>query len=506
MVGLALLAAASAENSGPETASKGFQRLFGFDKTNGVGPMGIVQGVDGNFYGVTPTGGANNSDEVCGQNIGCGTVFKISPSGALTTSYNFCALQNCTDGALPIGTMTLGNDGNLYGVTWFGGANKFCPTGCGTLFRITPTGKLTTLYTFCTQSGCLDGANPDGLALGIDGNLYGTTLAGGVNATCKGGGCGTVFQFTPTGKLTTLYSFCSQATCADGSQPNPVLQASDGNLYGTAQGNGANGAGAIFKLSTAGAFTTLYSFCNQPNCADGGSPVAGLLQASDNNFYGTAELGGSDSEGTVFRITSTGKFATLFTFCQQSNCPTGGEPGAALMQATDGNFFGTDLAGAGTCFIEVACGAIFGITPAGQEKTVFAFCFSQTSCDDARDPGFGLVQGTDGNFYGTTLIGGGNNTICIPYGCGTFYRVNTGLGPFVGFVNRAGDVGTQVGIIGQGFESVSGVSFNGVAAQFTVRSNTLLTATVPTGATTGPVTVTTANGELKSNVAFQILP
>jgi uncharacterized repeat protein (TIGR03803 family) len=504
----ALGSAATAKNSSPETAAKGFQRLFNFDKTNGVGPIGIVQGTDGNFYGVTPSGGTNNNDLVCGQNVGCGTVFKISSSGDLTTIYNFCALQNCADGALPLTTLVLDTDGNFYGQTWFGGAitNKSCPSSCGTLFRITPAGDLTTLYNFCTEGGCLDGLNPDGLALGIDGNLYGTTFAGGANATCKGGGCGTVFQFTPAGKLTTLYSFCSQASCADGGQPNPVLQASDGNLYGTTQVDGAHAGGTIFKLSTAGAFTTLYSFCSQPNCADGAGPTAGLVQASDSNFYGTAEFGGgSQDEGTIFRITPTGNYTTLFTFCQQSSCPTGGAPGAALIQATDGNFFGTDIAGAGNCFIEVACGAIFGITPAGKEKTIYAYCFSQTSCEDARDPGFGLVQGTDGNFYGTTLLGG-NNAICVPYGCGSFYRVNTGLEPFVGFVNRAGSVDTQVGIIGQGFESASGVSFNGVTAQFTIRSNTFITATVPTGATSGSVTVTTTQGNLKSNVAFQVLP
>jgi uncharacterized repeat protein (TIGR03803 family) len=501
--GLALTA--TAENSGPETAAKGFQRLFNFDKTNGVGPGGIVQGTDGNFYGITPTGGANNNDSVCGQDVGCGTVFKISPNGALTTIYNFCALENCADGALPLTTLVMDIDGNFYGQTWFGGANQVCPTGCGTLFRITPTGKVTTLYNFCAQSGCPDGIHPDGLALGIDGNIYGTTFAGGANAGCKAGGCGTVFQFTPTGKLTTLHSFCSQANCADGGQSNPVLQASDGNLYGTTQVNGANGGGTIFKLTTAGALTTLYNFCGQSDCADGAGPMAGLLQASDNNLYGTTYFGGNGNEGTIFRITPAGKFTTLFTFCQQNNCPTGGAPGAALMQATDGNFFGTDIAGAGNCFIEVDCGAIFGITPAGKEKTILPFCFSQTSCDDSRDPGFGLAQGTDGNFYGTTLLGG-NNTICVPYGCGSFYRVNTGLEPFAGFVNRAGSVGTQVGIIAQELGSTSAVSFNGIAAQFTVRSNTFLIATVPTGATSGPVMVTTTQGVLKSNVAFQVLP
>jgi uncharacterized repeat protein (TIGR03803 family) len=499
---LALLAPLAAENPGIEAAAKGFQRLFVFDKTDGAFPGGIVQGIDGNFYGVAPTGRTNNNDAVCGQNVGCGVVFKVSAASGLTSIYNFCAQANCTDGAEPSSALALGADG-LYGVTAAGGSTNVCFTGCGTIFRLTTSGKLTTLYTFCTQTGCPDGRDPSSIVLGIDGNFYGTTYLGGGSANCTNG-CGTVFQLAPAGKLSTLYSFCSQANCADGSHPNPLIQANDGNLYGTTQGNGSNNGGTVFKLTTGRVLANLYAFCAQPSCADGAGPMAGLMQASNGDFYGTTAFGGSESEGTVFEITTSGDLTTIYTFCMQTNCPSGGDPEASLIQATDGNLYSTAVAGAGDCAIEVDCGTIFGMTTKGQFKTIYTFCTSDITCNDAREPG-GLVQGTDGNFYGITAIGG-ETTVCVPYGCGSFYRVVTGFRPFVGFVNRAGAVGSQVGIMGEGLGSAGGVSFNGVAAQFVIRSNTYITATVPTGATTGTVTVMTANGKLESNMAFQVLP
>jgi uncharacterized repeat protein (TIGR03803 family) len=486
----------------PLAAAQGFQRLFVFDKTDGAFPQGVVQGIDGNFYGVAVEGGTNNNQAICGQLINCGVVFKVSAAG-LAAIYNFCAHANCADGAQPAGTLALDTDGSLYGVTGVGGSTNVCPVGCGTIFRLTTSGKLTTLHAFCTQAGCPDGRDPSSIVLGIDGNFYGTTYLGGGSANCTNG-CGTAFQLTPAGKLTTLYRFCAQANCADGSHPNALIQGNDGNLYGTTQGNGSNNAGTVFKLITGGVLANLYAFCAQPSCADGAGPMAGLMQSSGGNFYGTTAFGGSGSEGTVFEITASGDLATIYNFCAQTDCPSGGNPEASLIQATDGNLYSTTLAGGGDCFIEVDCGTIFGVTTKGQFRAIYTFCNSHTACDDAREPG-GLVQGTDGNFYGITVIGG-ESSVCVPYGCGSFYRLVTGLGPFVGFVNRAGAVGSQVGIMGEGLGSVSGVSFNGVSGQFVVRSNTYITATVPTGATTGTVTVTTANEKLESNVAFQVLP
>ncbi len=244
-----------------------------------------MQASDGNFYGTASGGGAN----------GGGTVFKITPSGTLTTLYNFCAQSGCADGETPYAGLVQASDGSFYGTTFSGGAHLG-----GTVFKITLSGTLTTLYNFCAaQSGCADGSYPTaGLVLASDRNFYGTTEFGG------GNGQGTVFKITPSGTLTTLYNFCAQSGCADGSAPLAgLVQASDGNFYGTASGGGANGEGTVFKIPPSGALTTLNNFGAQSGCADGSFPTAALVQARDGNFYGTTVFGGvNGNNGTVFRL------------------------------------------------------------------------------------------------------------------------------------------------------------------------------------------------------------
>src|ERR1700730_11299182 len=185
---------------------------------------GLVQATDGNFYGTTAYGGAN-----CVATGGCGTVFKITPDGTLTTLYSFCSLSGCTDGSYPEAGLIQAIDGNFYGTTTSGGTNCASPIDlCGTVFKITPSGVLTTLYSFCQQSGCADGSAPGTLIQATSGEFYGSTYDGGItNRNCNSG-CGTSFKITPTGTLTTLYSF----DATDGSSPSALLQASDGKLYG----------------------------------------------------------------------------------------------------------------------------------------------------------------------------------------------------------------------------------------------------------------------------------
>jgi uncharacterized repeat protein (TIGR03803 family) len=306
----------------------------------------------------------------------------------LTTLYRFCP-QTCPDGAQPYAGLVQATDGNFYGTTRLAGTPSYGP---GTVFKITSSGMLTTLHNFSYFD---DGGNPEAvLVLATDGNFYGTTSRGGAE------GAGAVFKVTSEGTLTSLYSFCVRAGCADGSQPVAGLaQGSDGNFYGTTWIGGAPGPGTVFKITPSGAFTTLYSFCSQPNCADGEYVYGGLVRANDGSFYGTTALGGAYGEGTVFKITSSGTLTTLHSFCAGGFfCADGADPQAALIQATDGNFYGTTQQGGGT----FSLGTVFKITPSGTLTTLHSFCPAGPPCTDGYNPVNGLVQATDGNFYGMT--------------------------------------------------------------------------------------------------------
>jgi len=441
--------------------------LASFDGANGSSPLGyLVLSTDGNFYGTTFSGGAN----------GYGTVFKINPQGTLTTLYSFCNHTNCTDGANPNAGLVQATDGRLYGSTQWGGVNND-----GTIFRITLAGKLTSLHSFDGSDGT---AANGGLVQGTDGNFYGTTVTGGVNDT------GTVFKITPQGTLTTLYSFCSEAGCTDGAYPNEgVMQGIDGSFYGSTWWGGYYGYGTVFKITTPGLLSTLHSFSG----SDGEQPD-GLAQATNGDFYGTTVTGGYNY-GTVFRITPEGTLTTLYQFCSKANCSDGAYPYAILLQGTDGNLYGTTTGGGAYCPYNTTCGTIFKITLAGKLTTVHSFC-PKSNCSEGSTSN-GLLQATNGNFYAAAQRGGA-------YSDGAIFRLSMGLGPFVTFIQNSGKVGQLAEILGQGLTGTSGVTFNGTAANFTVYSDNYLTATIPQGATTGFVIVTTPDGALKSNVKFRI--
>jgi uncharacterized repeat protein (TIGR03803 family) len=300
-----------------------------------------------------------------------------------------------TDGSYPEAPLIQAADGSFYGTTVNGGTNNNCSYGCGTVFKITAAGALNTLYDFCSQTNCADGSFPyAGLVQATDGNFYGTTADGGAN------GKGTVFKITAAGTLTTIYSFCSQTNCADGSLPYAgLVQATDGNFYGTTVDGGANGWGTVFKITAADELTTLYSFCSQDNCADGQGPN-GLIQATDGNFYGTTSKGGAIGYGTIFKITPAGAPTTLYSFCSLlTTCADGAYPEAGLVQATDGNFYGTTpYGGVGS----LVSGTVFKITPGGTLTTLHTFSFRPAG----EEPDASLVQAIDGTFYSTTALGG----------------------------------------------------------------------------------------------------
>ena len=444
-----------------------FTTLASFDGTNGLDSLStLVEGLDGNLYGTTSIGGSSDCS------LGCGTVFKITPGGTLTTLHLF----DSTDGSKPYAGLLLATEGAFAGTTAYGGAYGF-----GTFFKLTTAGKLTMLAS-------VDNAPDARLIQATDGNFYGTSLFGGNNF-------GDVFRITTGGTLTSLFSF----QYPSGEAPyGGLIQASDGKLYGTTARGGANAAGTagtIFRITLEGALRTIYNFCAQANCPDGYHPSTPLVQSADGNFYGTTFDGGpsnncSDGCGTVFKISPAGTLTTLHIF----DGSDGGGPTAGLVQGTDGNFYGTTIEGGTSNNCPDGCGTVFKITPGGTLITLHSF-----DRTDGESPYGGLVQASNGIFYGTTEYGGINTD-------GTVFSLSMGLGPFVKTLPTRGTVGEKVIIQGTNLIGATAVTFNGSAAVFTVVSKTEITTVVPTGATSGKVTVATPHGTLSSNVPFRVRP
>jgi uncharacterized repeat protein (TIGR03803 family) len=314
---------------------------------------GLIFDRKGNLYGTTEYGGANND----------GVVFKLTPRGKYTVLHSFCARDNCKDGMSPQVGLVLDQQENLYGTTQYGGSY-----GGGVVFKVTPQGKETVLYSFCAQGPpCTDGANPLArLVFDQQGSLYGTTYRGGDQPGCGGYGCGVVFKLTLEGKETVLYSFCTQANCADGAQPSAGLVSDrKGNLYGTTSGGGAYQSGVVFKLTPKRKETVLYGFCAQSNCADGALPLAGPVFDNRGNLYGTTPYGGASGAGVVFKLTPKGKETVLYSFCAQG-CTDGYRPFAGVVFDQKGNLYGTTQYGGFSnyptdCY--KGCGVVFKLTP-----------------------------------------------------------------------------------------------------------------------------------------------
>jgi len=388
--------------------------LWQFNGTDGSYPNGgLVQGSDGNFYGTTEYGGTNDYDPP-NYEYGEGTVLKITTQGTLTTLWQFGSSP--TDGKYPTAGLVQGSDGYFYGTTYEGGTNGL-PYGEGTVFRISSAGTLTTLWQF--GSSPTDGKYPTaGLVQGSDGYFYGTTWQGGTNNE------GTVFKITTQGTLTTLYQFGSGPT--DGVLPDAgLVEGSDGYFYGTTENGGTNGGvaaggGTVYRISSAGTLTTLWQFGSSPT--DGEEPAAGLVQGSDGYFYGTTYFGGTNYDGVVFRISSAGALTTLWQF---GGSPTDGTaPFAGLVQGSDGYFYGTTTYG-GTNNLPYGAGTVFRISSAGTLTTLWQFGSSPT---DGKYPIAGLVQGSDGYFYGTTWQGGTNNEGVV-FQDGVVFQLSVPLSP-----------------------------------------------------------------------------
>jgi uncharacterized repeat protein (TIGR03803 family) len=360
------------------TPSGAFTSLHSFARVDGTQPLaGLIKGNDGNFYGTTNQGGTSS----------VGTVFKMDSTGTVTTLHSFAG----SDGSSPSAGLIQASDGNFYGTTNGGGAE-----GDGTVFKMNISGTLTsftTLYSFTGGDGYLARG---GLVQGSDGNFYGTTDVGGAN-----GATGTVFKMDSTGTLTTLHSF----TGSDGVYPNycKLVEGSDGNFYGTTNGGGTggNGFGTVFQITPSGVLTTLHSFAK----VDGSSPAAGLTKGSDGNFYGMTTFGGAMDDGTVFKITPSGTFTMLYSFSGSD----GQFPFGTVIQGSDGNFYGTTLQGGAT-----GAGSVFKMDTSGVVATVTTL--HSFGGSDGAQPYGGLIQGSDGNFYGMTTIGGPGHDANSGYG------------------------------------------------------------------------------------------
>ena len=361
--------------SGHISSAQTVQTIFSFGNGGyyGMKPWTLTLGNDGNFYGTTEQGGSYINYQI----LGYGTVFKVTPTGTLTSLISFGPYEYTGAG------LTLGNDGNFYGATLRGGSSSH-----GRIFKMLPTGALTTLVSF----NITNGANPSSsLTQDSDGNFYGMTDSGGITNLSNPSGYGTVFKVTTNGTLTTLVAFNG----SNGSFPKGGLtQGNDGNFYGATVNGGSSGYGTLFKMTTNGTLTTLVSFSN----TNGANPSSALTLGSDGNFYGTTEQGGITNStypsgyGTVFKVTTNGALTTLAFF----NGTNGRQPEAALTLGYDGRFYGTTAYGGSS-----GAGTIFKVTTNGTLTTLISF-----NITNGQNPVAALTMGPDGNFYGTTGLGG----------------------------------------------------------------------------------------------------
>jgi uncharacterized repeat protein (TIGR03803 family) len=388
-----------------------------------------------------------------------------------------------TNGGEPDVSLIQGTDGNLWGTTLEGGATYIggINQGYGEVFNMTPSGALTTVYSFCSQTNCTDGSFPYApLVQGTDGNYYGTTQGGGAYNN------GSVFKLTPQGELTTLHSFCHTQGCSDGTNIYAgLVLASNGDFYGMAQEGGTGsgcGCGTVFKITPAGTLTTVHNFAGP----DGSAPVAALIQVSSGLFYGMTSTGGAHNQGTVFKMTAGGTITTLYSFCAQSGCTDGSSPQDSLVQGYDGNFYGTTYLGGSS-----DAGTVFKITPKGVLTTLYSF-----SLDAGYHPQSSLIQATDGNFYGTTYTGDGDQC-----GAGCVFEITSAgtLTNIVDFATEAEGLQPIGGVTQDTSGNLYGSTYHGGSFGEGADSGTLFEAVTGLGSF---VTITPTHGKVAAKVTI----
>src|SRR5579864_2544560 len=474
---------------------------FTGSSNDGAFPQGgVTLGSDGNLYGTTYEGGS----------VTAGAVFKVTTGGTYTTLYSFTGGK---DGAYPYAPPVEGNDGNFYGTTTAGGNTTKCGGGCGTIYKITPAGALTTLYEFDITHGYA----PYGpLVLGTDGNFYGTTPYG---TTAN---AGVVFKITPAGKFTLLFSFDS----THGETPFAgLVQGADGNFYGTTIYGGSAGGGVVFKITPSGKLTVLH---NINGTTDGARPYGGLVLASDGNFYGANSNGGtvnsncSNGCGTVFKITPKGAYSVLYKF----DYTTGATPYVTPFEHTSGLVYGDSQVGGSGNVNPCStgnCGVFYSWKSGSLPAFVSLLPYSGKVGKVIEFLGQGFVSGkTTVSFNGTAskaaVVSGTYLTAAVPNGATTGSVTVTTSGvkltsnrtfrvtpQIKSFNPTSGAVGTVVTIAGVSLIQTKKVTFGGVAAtSFTVTSDMQVKATVPTGAKTGKIVITTPGGTATGPGVFTV--
>ncbi len=463
--------------------------LASFAWTNGLYPIGgLILGTDGNLYGATEWGG----DSSCNLGSGCGTVMKITPAGVLTTLFAFPS--SLSNGEFPGPPPIQGTDGNFYGSTTWN------VNGDATLYKMTPTGTMTVLHVFNgTDGNYVEGQ----LVQGTDGNFYGGSFQGGTSND------GVLFKLTPAGVLTVLHNF----TGSDGASSWGLVQGTNGTFYGATVGGGTSNAGVVFKLTSSGTYTVLY---NLNGTTDGINPYSSLIQATDGNFYGVTNTGGSLGFGTIYKITPAGVYTVVHNF----DNTTGRNPQSTLTQATSGLLYGDTYKGGPICNNDT-CGVFYSlnigaapfaslVSTSGKEGAKIGILGQGFSA--ASVVKFGGTQATTITRTGTTFISATvpaaalTGSVTVTTGATTLTSKQTfKVKPTItSFTPPSGPVGTPVTITGTSLTQATKVTFNGTSASFTVNSDTQITATVPTGATTGKIAVTTKGGSATSTTSFTV--
>jgi uncharacterized repeat protein (TIGR03803 family) len=459
--------------------------LYSFPHTYSGCKEGLTLGNDGNLYGVCSSHGQ----------FDYGLLYKITPEGVFTDLHDFS--NTGSDGAQPGSPPIQATDRNYYGTTYAGGVN-----GNGTIYKLTPDGTVTTLYSFKNTT---DGVNPDAsLVQGKDGNLYGSTVAHGANFY------GVIFKITTKGKLTPLHSF----NLTDGSGPvAPLIQGTDGNFYGTTYQGGTNDQGVAFKITPSGKYTMLHSFTAS---TDGLNPETAMVQATDGNFYGTTNSY-DDNRDSLYKITPKGVFSIVYQFSGSDNSLGIGLANGPV-QHTNGLLYGATNTGptvnneSGTIYtIDIGAQPFARLSTTsgivGTSVSIFGQGFGSSSAVsfggvDAPGPivdgsTYITVQVPAGALTGSVKVTTGSNTLT----CNQIFAVTPQLKTFS---PPQGPVGTPVVITGVSLTQASKVKFGSVAASFTVNSDTQITAIVPAGATTGKIGITTKGGTATSKSKFTV--